>query len=143
MTKGIFKFSAFFACLLMLGCTSTSSVEYDNALQTWVGQSERDLVLKWGIPDRDYQLDKSTRLIAYKQNRQVYYPGTVSSCAGGYHGGYGRGRGHGVGIGMHFDPMGCMGGSPPYAENRSCETTFTIIKGTITAWQHKGNDCRL
>ena len=132
----IFKFSAFFACFLMLGCvSSTASVDYDAALQSWVGQSERDLVLKWGIPDRDYQLDKSTRLIAYKKNRQVYYPGTYSTCGGG---GFGRRRG-----GVHFDPMGCMPGSPPYAENLSCETTFTIIKGTITTWQRKGNDCRL
>lgn len=136
--QGIFKFSAFFACLLMLGCTSTSSVEYDNALQSWVGQTERSLVLKWGIPDRDYQLDKSTRLIAYKKNRQVYYPGTYSTC------GNRRGRGGSMGVGVHFDPMwDCMGASPPYAENLSCETTFTIIKGTITAWQRKGNDCRL
>lgn len=124
--------SVLLAALLLAACETTTVANYNAVLDTWVGQSDRDLILKWGIPDREYRVDAQTRLISYKSRRQVYYPGTPPHCYGGY---YGR-------RGFHDPFGGCSGGFPPEIRYLSCETTFTSVKGAITQWRHTGNDCR-
>ncbi len=130
MPRHPLKFSVLIAIILMLaGCaTRPTTADYDAVLNTWVGQSERDLVLRWGIPDREYSVDPRTRLISYKSQRKVHYPGSYPTC-------FGHPR---------RDPFmtNCTGGIPPTVEYLTCETTFTSISGKITSWRRTGNNCR-
>lgn len=125
MKVSALKYAAIIALFLVTACETATTENYDALLGSWVGQPERELLMSWGIPDRQYNIDANTKLIAYKSHHQVYYPGTYPQCYGG-----GRGR---------F--RDCSAGVPPVVQYLSCETTFTSVSGRITRWQHAGNDC--
>lgn len=115
--------------LLMLSACATATREnYDVMLNSWVGKSERELVLIWGVPDKQYDLDAGTRLLSYVSRRSVYYPGSYPICSG-------RGS---------IDPIwGCSDGFTPHISFLSCETTFTLVSGKVAQWRHEGNNCRM
>ena len=114
---------------LVTGCLSscTTTQNYDTALNQWIGKSESEMITGWGIPDKQYQLDKNTKLVSYTAAKTEAYPGSVSTCFG-------------AGGGPFYS--GCAG-YPPVVENYYCETIFTLVNGHITRWGHKGNNCRL
>jgi hypothetical protein len=117
--------SLLFSLLLLAACTSAQS--YEAGLDQWIGKSERELLMNWGVPDKQYQMDGNTKMISYVKRNTVVYPGTLSTCMGSY--------GNPLGFG------GC-GGTPPTASTYFCETTFIITKGRVTRWGHEGNNCR-
>ncbi len=114
---------------IMVGCLSACATtqNYEAALNQWIGKSEKDLITGWGLPDKQYQLDKNTRLVSYVSRSAEVYPGGISTCAGT--------------VGDPF--FGGCAAYPPVLENYSCETIFTLVNGRITRWGHKGNNCRL
>lgn len=124
--KLIRKYAAVLAVILVTACQTATTENYNSILDSWIGQGKKDLVLSWGIPDREYRLDPSTELVSYKSRRQIYYPGNYSLCTA-----YDRSFGT------------CAGGFPPYLQYLSCETTFTVVSGKISQWRHEGNDCRI
>ncbi len=118
-----------FAFLIMAvgtlaSCATTAN--YDAQLNYWLGKSEKKLVMGWGVPDKQFRLDANTVMLSYVKSNIVSYPGTFSSCVGTYGG-----------------PAGFAGcsGIPPSVASYYCETTFIIVKGRVTRWGHKGNDC--
>jgi hypothetical protein len=125
MTRHIALVLGLLCVALAGGCTSTK--DYEARLENWVGKSERELVMSWGIPDKQYQLDPRTRLLSYVNRDTVYYPGSFSTCVGGFH--------------NHFGLSNC-GGFPPTAQTLHCETLFTLVNGRVTKWGHRGNNCR-
>lgn len=118
-------FAALFA-LLLSACTS--SAEYAAMMDGWLGKSEKELVTAWGVPDKQYDVDKETRMLAYVESRNVSYPGTFSTCLGG--------------AGRHVGYNNCIGSVPPSSESYYCETTFMLVQGRVTKWGTKGNGCR-
>lgn len=106
----------------------TSSAEYAAMMDGWIGKTERELVTAWGVPDKIYDVDKDTRMLAYVESRQVSYPGTFSTCLGGR--------------GGHFGYHNCVGSVPPGSESYYCETTFLLAQGRVSKWGTKGNGCR-
>ena len=115
----------FFFSALLASCTSTKN--YESMLNTWIGKSEKDVIMAWGIPERQYQIDANTKLISYNANNTVVYPGTVSTCFGS------------AGNNSFF---GSCSGFPPSIETFHCETLFTLVNGRVTRWGHRGNDCQ-
>jgi hypothetical protein len=112
----------------IVSCTPRTENRYEAHLENWVGKSERELVTVWGIPDKQYQMDAHTRMLAYV-SRNTYFqePAGFSTCLGGYR--------------SHFGISNCYGGYPS-VRTSSCETIFTIRKGRVVKWGHRGNDCR-
>ena len=124
------KFIAAVVALSLTALTACTTTEnYDKALDQWVGKSEKELVMNWGVPDKTYQLDPGTKMLAYVAHQTVYYPGSFSTCFGT------------VGRNVIFN--NCAGsGFPPSEQTYHCETIFTIQGGHVTRWGHKGNNCR-
>ncbi len=127
------KLLSVFALVLLLGaCTTTK--DYEAQLDRWIGAPERDLIMAYGPPDKQYQLDHSTKMLSYVKSDTAVYNSGFSTCLGS---GFGNGFGNNFGGGFG----GCYG-PPAQAHTLSCETIFTLHNGTVTRWGHKGNDCR-
>jgi hypothetical protein len=119
----------FIACLtLLLLAACASGPTYKEKIAGWKGASEKEVVTTWGVPDKTYELDRHTKMLAYVSRRNVNYSGSFNTCF------YSRG---GIGYGGN-----CFGGYPPSTETFSCETTFIITNGRVTNTGYKGNACR-
>ena len=119
----------FTLCVFLLtACTSTQ--DYETALDQWIGRSEKELVSAWGIPDKQYDASRRTRMLAYVRGEIVTYPGTPPNC-------------HLQSVDRVNAYSYCSEGLPPVIQTLRCETTFTIEKGIIRSWSHRGNNCRL
>lgn len=69
------------AGLVFMALSACASVErYEQSLDTWLGKSEKELVSTWGVPDKTYQIDTSTKMIAYIAQRTITHPGTPPRC---------------------------------------------------------------
>ena len=117
-----------FAGLFLAACQTATVANYDAQLDTWIGRPVDVLVSSWGVPDKQYDADRNTRLVAYIRNSQVIYPSSCSMSFGVIGSGYGVNK--------------CVGGYAPQGQSLRCETTFTVVKGKITDVRHRGNDCR-
>jgi hypothetical protein len=107
-------------------CTTTEA--YDAKLNGWIGKSEKELVMGWGIPDKQYQLDANTKMISYVSHQTVVYPGSFEPCV--------------AAVDRRGVLTSCPPQIPPSAETYHCETIFTIQNGHVARWGHKGNNCR-
>jgi hypothetical protein len=112
---------------VLSACTTTEN--YEKRLDQYIGKSEKELVMTWGVPDKTYQLDASTKMLSYVNHQTVYYPGSIDTCVGM--------------VGRNTVFNNCAGaGFPPTTETFHCETIFTIANGRVARWGHKGNNCR-
>jgi hypothetical protein len=109
----------------LAGCTTTE--RYEASLDPWLGKTERELVMGWGVPDKQYQLDEHTKMISYIAYDAVDYPGSMTSC-------FGMG-------GSRLLLNNCVGDYPT-RQTFYCETIFTVVNGRVNRWGHKGNNCR-
>jgi hypothetical protein len=112
--------------LMLSACTSTE--HYEAGLDPWLGKSEKELVMGWGVPDKQYHLDPRTKMISYISYDTITYPSGMTTCFGM--------------AGTHMLMDNCAGPFPRTAESFYCETIFTITGGRVTRWGHKGNNCR-
>ena len=129
MLRKFFSFIAVAAVSLTLLSACETTENYEAKLNPWIGKSEKELVMSWGIPDKQYQLDPATKMISYVRHQTIVYPGTVSPCI--------------ANVGRNGTVVGSCGPDfPPEAESYYCETIFTIVQGRVSHWGHKGNDCR-
>lgn len=124
-----FRLSTFLAVLVLAAglsaCTNTQN--YEAQLNYWLGRSEQDLLMAWGVPDKQYQMDAQRKMISYvKRDIAVNQSASFSTC-----------------VGTFGNPMfgGCSG-IPTSVSTYSCETTFIITRGRVERWGHEGNDCR-
>lgn len=118
---------ALLCCLFLANCAGDE--HYKEKMDRWVGVSEKQLVTSIGIPDKEYTVDRNTRMLAYRDRRDVEYPGTFSTCLGGGYGG-------------RFGYNNCVGAYPGRVETYDCETTFMIVKGRVARWGTRGSGCR-
>lgn len=116
---------ALLAILLLSACASGS--DRNARLDRWIGASEKELVSSLGIPDKTYQLDRSTRMLSYVEIRNREYGSSFNTCLGGY--------------GGRFGYSNCIGAYPPARETTACETTFMLVQGRVSKWGLKGSGC--
>jgi len=115
---------------LLQGCATTK--KYESLLKTWVGNPESRLLSSWGIPDETYK-SNGAKYLKYVRTNSIYVPPTTpvlnTNCTSGDYG-----------------STNCTttstGGNQGYNMNFSCETTFTIVNGVVTAWKYWGNSCK-
>lgn len=114
--------------VLATSCTSTKK-EYEENLETWLGKTENEMIMGWGIPDRQYQLDKRTKVVSYVDEERVIYPSSgFSTCFGV--------------SGNNALLSNCRDNAPQRIQTNSCETIFVVTDGRISRWGHKGSNCR-
>ena len=111
--------------VLLFGCATTAN--YEKVLNSWVGSQESALVSSWGPPSSVYQSDR-VKYLTYSKSNSGYVPGVAPSYQTTY-----------VGNTAYTSPVG---GSPGFAYNSNCSTTFTVTSGVITNWRYEGNACR-
>lgn len=131
--------------LLLAGCAT--SANYSKLLQSWVGSSGDNLVMRWGPPTRSYPLSNGGKVLEYSYQRNIQIGGytttvpqtTYNSGTANVHGI--RGSSYGT----------YSGSSTTYVQQTTpiqniamrCVTRFTInAQGTITNWTWQGNDCK-
>ena len=110
---------------LLVGCATTAN--YEKVLNSWVGSQESALVSSWGPPSSVYQSD-GVKYLTYSKSNSGYIPGVAPSYQTTY-----------VGNTAYTNPVG---GSPGFAYNSNCSTTFTVANRVITNWRYEGNACR-
>jgi hypothetical protein len=116
------------ACLFLTACASATTEKYESSLNTWIGRPVTTLVSSWGVPDKQFQVNDSTRLLAYVRSDVMTYPGVPPTCTTRFSTG--------------MATTDCLGGFPPEVQKMYCETTFTVVREKIASWKHRGNNCR-
>lgn len=109
----------------LAGCATTGN--YEKNLQSWVGNTELNLIRKWGPPRQSYEAGGS-KFLVYSSSRNVYLPGTAPSYTTTV-----------IGNTAYTDPVG---GTPGQNIGLSCQTTFEISGERVVSWRWKGNDCK-
>ena len=121
MQKSIALIAILFA---LAGCATTAN--YEKILQSWVGDTELNLIRKWGPPRQSYEAGGSKFLVD-SSSRNVYLPGTAPSYTTTV-----------IGNTAYTNPVG---GTPGQNIGLSCESTFEISGERIVSWRWQGNDC--
>ena len=131
--------------LLLVGCAT--SANYEKVLQSWVGSSADNLVMRWGPPASSYQLSSGGRVLEYSNQRNIQlggYTTTVPQTT------YTSGTANVYGTGGSANGT-YSGTSTTYVQQTTpvqniamqCITRFTVnAQGTITNWAWQGNDCK-
>jgi hypothetical protein len=109
---------------VITGCATHEN--YKKILDTWVGQSEADLIRSWGVPINSYDAGGNTFLV-YQTTRQYTTQGQPSTYST-------------YNVGNTYYTQEHKGYSSQSYE-RSCVTTFELLYGTIISWRSQGNDC--
>lgn len=130
------------AGVLALTACDVPSVEQKKLLNSMIGQSEVDVVRKFGVPTRAYQA-QGHNFLAYIQNETSYSPGMSGGWGWGWGGGpWGWGGGWGGG------PWGWGGGGwgggmgfPPSYYQSTCQTTFELMNSKVIGWTMRGDGC--
>lgn len=112
-------------CILVASCASEE--KYSDALNTWLGATEGQLLSVFGTPNSVYQSNGLTYL-SYQRSSMGYIGGT---------GGVAQ-----TTVVGNTAYTAQYGGRPGFATNYWCETTFVLKNGTIVDWNWRGNACR-
>lgn len=116
---------AFLFLLATAGCVSEAARRGAELAGT-VGLSETDLVRRFGVPNRTYDVG-GHRFLDYDDRHLVTFPGFAT-----YGAGFGRFGGPGFGA---FDYV------PPEVVERGCDTTFELAGGRVLGWALRGRAC--
>lgn len=108
---------------LVTACASGPTKEEKVRLDALIGQTQVDVVRAWGVPSRTYEANGHL-FMAYVDNETGSSAGSMNFGMGGW-GGNGWG----------------YGGMPASYYSSSCQTTFELVKGTVTGWTVRGNGC--
>ena len=103
----------------LAGCSAGPGIEA--RLAPFVGRSEAELVEGLGVPTRTHEVD-GLRFLQYEQSRQVLHQVDPFWTRP-----YGR----------FSYPL-----TTPVLLTRSCEVTFTLRGGRVSAFVLRGDDCR-
>jgi hypothetical protein len=131
---------------LLSGCATTAG--YEAMLSTWVGDSEDNLVSKWGPPQSSYPLSNGGRVLQYGRSGNIVIPGMttyqpVTTYNSGTVSGYGTDGGYVNGTYNGTATTYVPQTSEPIVIAQRCTTRFTVNSdGRITNWSWEGNACR-
>lgn len=135
----------FLFALLLVGCAT--SANYEKLLQSWVGSSADNLVMRWGPPANSYPLSNGGKVLEYSNQRNIQlggYTTTVPQTT------YTSGTANVYGTGGSANGT-YLGTSTTYVQKTTpvqniamqCITRFTVnAQGSITNWAWQGNDCK-
>lgn len=101
-------------CILLTGCATTAA--YEKILNTWLGETEKHLIQKWGVPDGVYD-NGNQRYLVYIRQSTMYFPGTPPTYQSQYDSLTGT------------VTTTQTGGYSGYAVNYYCKTTYTVKMG--------------
>lgn len=118
---------------LISSCTSTKN--YESILNTWINDTEQNLVSRWGPPQGFYISPEGDRILTYHRNGTIELPGyegpSTTYLSGTNYGGS-----------FHGTATTYGNSSAPTTIYLSCQTNFTVKNGRITTWSYQGNNCR-
>jgi glutathione peroxidase-family protein len=114
--------------LLVSGCATTQN--YDKMLNSFVGRSVHEVLLKWGEPQKNYSLPDGTNAIEYITSRHVdeyvnkpYIPEYSGT--------------------SYLPPDVYIATPDIYRKILWCRTKFIVDqRGMVISWSHEGNDCK-
>ncbi|ASL39225.1 MULTISPECIES: hypothetical protein [Acetobacter] len=132
------RFILLLGALALTGCQVPSKKER-RQLDSMIGKQTTDVVRTFGVPTRQFVAGNHT-FLAYI-NQQTDY--TMPMSGWGWDGGWGGWGGYGPGWGMGgWDGgWGGMGGGMGTAYTYTCQTTFELVNGIVTAWTMRGDGC--
>lgn len=108
---------------ILTACSSTPN--YDEQLETWVGVSEEHLVDNWGMPENAYMVDADTKVITYIKNDgegdRNAYPNLIDYPA--------------------IAEQNFPGPDPDRQNVEYCKISFTVEDNVITDYTYNGDDC--
>lgn len=131
--------------LLLVGCATTAN--YEKLLQSWVGSSADNLVMRWGPPASSYPLSNGGRVLEYSDQRNIQLGGytttvpqtTYTTGTANIHGTGGSANGTYSGTSTTY----VQKTTPVQNIAMQCITRFTVdAQGTITNWAWQGDDCK-
>ncbi|HUB13820.1 MAG TPA: hypothetical protein VMB34_17870 [Acetobacteraceae bacterium] len=112
-------------CLAVaLGACGHELAQRQAFLNRFVGQPEKELVEKLGVPNRSYTTGAS-KFLAYDESKVALIPPVPPAYGPGpwwFNGWY-------------------DGGPPPEAVKLQCETTFEVTDGVVKSYTLRGNAC--
>ena len=106
--------------VLMTACVNQLAVR-EAQLHQLVGKPETDLILLMGVPSRTYETG-GVKFLAYDERRVEILPGSPFYYGSGLYPGF-------------------YGGIPPQVVNLTCDTTFTVVNGSVSGFTLRGNAC--
>ncbi|HEX2943986.1 MAG TPA: hypothetical protein VHO91_23225 [Rhodopila sp.] len=104
--------------LALTGCVN-GLAQRQAELNQWVGKPEAALLAAMGAPNRAYETN-GMKFLTFEERSMDIIPGGPF---------FGPG------------PFGFDGGFPPETVTYVCDTTFTIVDGTVRAYSLRGNGC--
>lgn len=113
--------------MLLAGC-STPALQRPKVLNAMVGQSTVDVLRRFGVPARTYEV-QGHNFLSYIETETQYSPG-YSSWDWGWGGGYGYGYGGWGDINI-----------PPSYYSSTCQTTFEVVGDRVVGWKMHGGGC--
>lgn len=113
------RFILLLGALALTGCQVPSKKER-RQLDSMIGKQTTDVVRTFGVPTRQFVSGNHT-FLAYI-NQQTDY--TMPMSGWGWDGGWGG-----------------MGGGMGTAYTYTCQTTFELVNGIVTAWTMRGDGC--
>lgn len=114
--------SLFLCSLLVLtGCVTKQ--EHEDALSSWFGSTEEQLVESWGVPTSFYELG-GKRYLTYSNSSQAMVGGTAPITTYDYYGN-----------------AYTSGGTPPILVTSNCTIIMVVEDGLISEWKYEGNNC--
>lgn len=122
---------ALLAALFLSACAAEINTAHISKMESFMGRPEKDVIMAFGVPDKTYQLDNRTKVIAYRTER--FYSDNsgfgFSTCAGSFPG--------------RFGYSGCIDPIPSRTRTYAtiCELSFNIVGGKAVGWFQNGNSC--
>ena len=101
---------------VLASCAATT--DYQDALKSWVGAQEVELLRHWGQPVQSFEKG-GRKSVVYVSRRSLQLPGTASANTS----------------------AGAIAGSPAMSVELFCTTTFELENFKVVSASYKGNGC--
>ncbi|MCX2561323.1 hypothetical protein OQ252_07940 [Acetobacter farinalis] len=128
--------------LLLVSMLSLAACEVPTAkerrqLDSMIGKQATDVVRAFGVPTRQFTSGQHTFLAYITQQTDYSMP-----MSGWGYGGWGYGGWGGPGWGGWGGPgWGGGWGGTAYSYTYTCQTTFELVNGVVSAWTMRGDGC--
>ncbi|MCI1437238.1 MAG: hypothetical protein LKI03_06545 [Acetobacter indonesiensis] len=126
--------------MLSLAACQVPTAKERRMLDSMIGKQAVDVVRTFGVPTRQFKSGDHT-FLAYV-NQQTDYSMPMGGWGyGGWGGGWGYGGWGGGWGGPGWGGWGYGGGFPTTAYTYTCQTTFELVNGVVSAWTMRGDGC--
>lgn len=116
------------ASFLLAACATAPDTARIERMNSYIGQSERQVISDFGVPDKVYEVDRGMKMITYTTRRQSFPEGPgFDTCIGGR--------------GGHFGYSNCFGGYPSRIRYEYCDLNFRLSRGKVEGWTQNGSAC--